>query len=372
MNKSVAYYILTLFFLFHFSAVFAQTNAKLGTSFKENWFIGASAGPTFFSGDLNEKRFLPYKGDLTGGGSIYAGRQMNQIFSLRMQLFIGGLAGTKLNFADNSPANLHFTSTIFDVNVNTMVNLSNLISGYHEKRHFFVYGTVGIGITNWKTIKSSTIPDEVSEEQTSLSRSTAVIPFGLGAYYSIANKVNIGLEWTYRLATSDFVDDFKGGFAVDIYDYLGVSITYNFNKPSKHAPDVLDYKKEEQGPIVLNLPKCDPATLPKPQQSDAQSLMLPPPPSLSKSPMDLEYKVQIFAFSQRIYSPQTIRQRYHIPMAVNREYSNGLYRYTVGSTRNLEEARQLKARMISIGISDAFIAAYHQGERVPYTEPPSY
>jgi len=356
--------ILLILILFAFSVYLsAQSNVKLGPRFGDNWFMGISAGPTFFSGDLNTNRFLPQSGDLTGAGSFIFGRKISHVFAMRGQVLFGKAAGRKSTKQDGTPVDLMFNSTVVDGNINTMINFSNLIGGFNPKRVFFVYGTAGIGFSYWKTTLSEiTNPETPIVNPASSGKVAGVLPVGLGAYYSIANKVNLGLEYTVRTLTSDLLDGVEGGFKMDIYSFLSFSVVLNLNKATRKSPDVIDYKKD--GPIILNLPKCDPLPVP-PLKSDLAMDKLPPPPSvgvdLSKFYM---FKVQIFAFSQHIYSPETIRKRYHIPLPVSREYSDGLYRFTVGSTDSFDEAKNIRQQMIDAGVTDAFIVGYtRDGQR---------
>jgi len=356
------------FVVFYFGNSLAQSNAKLGTRFGDNWLIGASVGPTFFSGDLNANRIFPSAGDWRAAGSLFVGRQMNSIFTLKGQFLFGKTAGTKETGNDGKPINLHFDATLLEGTIQTMINFSNLIGGVNPKRHLFLYGVVGVGATGWKTIKINTVTNEQVNIDGSAWKGGAVFPAGGGLYYSIANKVNLGLEWTFRILASDLLDGTAGGFKLDIYNYLSFGITLNLNKGGGKVPDVREYRDE--GPVILNLPKCEPKPMPA-SSAEIKSDMpkLPLPPSLSP-PADEQYiyKVQIFAFSQRIYSPETIRKRYHIPMEVSREYNGGVYRFIVGSTENLEEAREIRDRMIHAGIHDAFIVAYKDDQRMPFMQ----
>ncbi len=354
--------ILFIFFLFVFPVYLsAQANLKLGTRFGDNWFIGLSGGPTFFSGDLNTNRFLPQSGDLTFAGAFTFGRQISNVFSLRGQILYGKLAGKKATRQDGTRVDTSFNTTVVDFNVNTMINFSNLIGGFNPKRAFFVYGTVGIGALYYQATLSDLTTGSVLPTGKLAGKVAAVIPVGIGAYYSIANKVNIGLEYTLRTVTSDMLDGIDQGFKMDIYSLISLNVTLNLNKATRKKPDVVDYKKD--GPIILNLPKCDP--IPPMAKNNMGMERLPSPPTVGLN-LDKYYlfKVQIFAFAQRIYSPETIRKRYKIPMPVEREYSDGLYRFTVGSTESIAEAKDILQRMMNAGVSDAFIVGYtRDGER---------
>lgn len=351
--------------------LFAQANIKIGSRFVDNWFLGLSVGPTFFSGDLNPNRFLPQSGDLTFSGVFSAGRQISHVFSMRGQLLFGKVAGRKTTTLDGIPVNLSFSSIVIDGNINTMINFSNLIGGFKSKRAFFVYGTVGIGAAYYKPTQKDLITDLVVPNPASSGKVTAMFPVGLGAYYSFANKVNLGLEYSIRAMTSDMLDGVAGGFKLDMYSMLSINVTLNLNKATRKTAEVVDYKKD--GPVILNLPKCD--AVPKMPQTDVGMEKIPAPPSVElglELELEMEYehdkyslfKVQIFAFAQKIYSPETIRKRYNIPMPVTREYSDGLYRFTVGSTDSIDEAKDILQRMVDSGVTDAFIVGYtRDGER---------
>ena len=365
MTRSFSKYLICFFVGILSLSASAQSNTKPRSRISENWFIGASAGPTFFSGDLNPSRLFPSSGDWRAAGSVFFGRQMNPVFSLRGQILFGKTAGTKTTGSDGIPVNQHFDATLLEGNVNTMINFSNLLGGPSPNRHLFLYGVLGIGATGWKTTKINTVTNEPVVIEGAPWKAGVVFPAGAGLYYSIANRVNLGLEWTFRILASDLLDETTGGYKLDIYDYLSFGVTLNLGKGRRKLPDVKEYRNE--GPIILNLPKCDPKPVPPYPGAKTEMAKLPLPPSVSV-PADGEYtyKVQIFAFSQKIYSPETIRKRYHIPMEVSREYSDGLYRFIVGSTISLSEAREIRERMIKAGIHDAFIVAYKDSARMPF------
>jgi len=191
-------------------------------------------------------------------------------------------------------------------------------------------------------------------------------------YFSINNKVNLGLEYTFRPTTSDLIDGTPGGFAVDVYSYLAIGVTFNFNKGTRKMPEVVDINEDK--PLILNLPNCDPIPPPTRQNQMMGMAKLPAAPSIAGDMGDAySYKVQIFAFSQHIYSAETIEKRYHISMVVDREYNNGLYRFTVGSTDSYQEAREIRDLMLLEGVLDAFIVAFNkEGKRLPFDQSLQY
>ncbi|MCX6284144.1 MAG: hypothetical protein NTW31_07925 [Bacteroidetes bacterium] len=216
MHKQTPFLIL-LFLLFLGSRVESQTIGTLGKRFFDNWSISISGGPNIFFGDIKEYKYLPATSpinEIRYAGTLSLNRQLSHVFMLRGQFLWGQLAGEKLKYKDGSPCNQYFTSTLFELNLNTTINFSNLILRYNPKRFFFVYGTIGAGAVNWITKKKDITTDAIIATDGSWEKINPhiVIPAGLGAYFSIKDKVNLGLEWTVRSLAIDRLDATVGGF----------------------------------------------------------------------------------------------------------------------------------------------------------------
>jgi cell division protein FtsN len=72
------------------------------------------------------------------------------------------------------------------------------------------------------------------------------------------------------------------------------------------------------------------------------------------------YTIQVGVFSK----PVTSAEIFNITPLQQENLSNGLYRYTTGKFNNLNDAEQAKNEARTIGIADAFITAYRDGQRV--------
>ncbi|MNJ90798.1 hypothetical protein D3C87_84360 [compost metagenome] len=78
----------------------------------------------------------------------------------------------------------------------------------------------------------------------------------------------------------------------------------------------------------------------------------------------LFYTVQVGVYNR----PATKEQLHDIHPLVTRRLENGQIRYSTGTFRSVDEARPKKAEAVEKGVSDAFITAYFNGERISLQE----
>ena len=78
----------------------------------------------------------------------------------------------------------------------------------------------------------------------------------------------------------------------------------------------------------------------------------------------LFYTVQVGVYNR----PATREQLHDINPLVTRRLENGQIRYSTGTFRSVDEARPKKAEAVEKGVSDAFITAYFNGERISLQE----
>jgi hypothetical protein len=371
--------------------------------------VSLSGGPNIFYGDLKEFKFFPATSpvnEIRYAGTFSLNRQLSHVFMLRAQVFYGEIAGEKRNYKNGSPCNQYFEGNILEYNLNTTINFSNLFLRYNPKRFFFVYGTIGAGLSTW----NSKLRDLVTHEQIAGNgspdtwNSAFVIPAGLGAYFSIKDKVNLGVEWTLRGLNSDKLDATVGGFPYDVYSLLAFNLTYNFNKrttgklnpasaqkqigpppPRAVLADMIEAekKKEEAEKTTQNYPKTASAG----QDTTRSGMQVPVTDTIQhglhvpdtvhkeefsedtgivKIPLKgITYRVQVFAFRKNTYSSGQVRDILKLKQPVMKEFSGGWYRYTTGSFTNLTDARKLMTGLrLSKEVRDAFIAKYIDGKRV--------
>jgi hypothetical protein len=379
-----------------------QTQGALGKRFFDNWSVGVSGGPNIFFGDLKVNHFWPASNNMNEwrfAGSVYLIRQLSHVFSIRGQLLYGQIAGTRRVYSDGTPCNQYFEGYLAEPNLNVMINFMNMF-GYSPTRKFFIYGTVGLGMTFWHTKKY----DLVSKAQIGEAGKTfpdwtkeGSIPAGLGAYYNIGDKINLGLEWTLRGLNSDRLDATVGGFQYDMYSYLSVNLTFNFNKrnqgtlksanmgknmgPVPPKPDIPAAEKTTEKPADLYQQK---PSLKSPGINDTVQYRKPAidenlnsgndqREEVSETPLQtgpvepgLSYRVQVFAFRTDSHTTESVQNRFHLTGPVYKEYTDGWYRFTVGSFKTLQAAKAFLVQVKTKNkVKDAFIARYEDGVRIP-------
>jgi hypothetical protein len=415
MNKSFGF-IFFVFLCITCDLAFPQTNGVLGNGFFSNWSLSVSGGPNIFYGDIKEFKFFPATSpvnEIRYAGTFSINRQLSHVFMLRAQVFYGEIAGEKRYYKNGAPCNEYFEGNILEYNLNTTINFSNLFLKYNPKRFFFVYGTIGAGLSTWNSkLKDITTHDLVQGNGSSGTWNNAlVIPAGLGAYFSIKDKVNLGVEWTLRGINSDKLDATIGGFPYDAYSLLAFNLTYNFNKrtttkldpasfqkqigPPPPKPVLADAieaekKKEEAAKTAGNngaakSPVNDttnpgvqvtatdtiPSELPVITHEPIQKEELADDTSLSEViGKGVTYRVQVFAYQQNTYSSARVAGMFKLKQPVMKEFSGGWYRYTIGSFSNLNDARKLMNNLrMSKQVGDAFIAKYINGKRASPAPP---
>ena len=175
-----------LFFILPFSFC---VSAHAQTELEYKMEIGGMLGTSTYQGDAGGGL---YKHINLGGGAI-ARYNLNPRMALKFDLACGGISGdaSKGAFpADVDRERLKFKSSLIDV-------------GCQYEMHFWAYGTgasyknthrlvpyiqLGLGFTATK------------------GAFTMNIPVGFGVKYKVANRVNVGLDWTVRFSLSDKLD----------------------------------------------------------------------------------------------------------------------------------------------------------------------
>lgn len=84
----------------------------------------------------------------------------------------------------------------------------------------------------------------------------------------------------------------------------------------------------------------------------------------AEAKMGLYYTVQVGVYNR----PVSSEQLFHISPLVTKRLPNGQIRYSTGIFNTVEEARPKRSEAIEKGVSDAFITAYYQGNRISLQE----
>lgn len=192
--------------------------------------VGPAAGASFYMGDANQKLYR--NTGLMGG--VVARYNCNPRLSFKADLTAAHISGSTDNMKDRSfPASLDFDRTIYDMGVQVEVGfLGYGLTRYNGSHRVAPYYLTGIGMT---------FAPKPQKNDFAFN-----IPLGLGVRYKIADRWNVGLEWTMRFSSSDRLDvtrqsggttledpyQIKGKFLKnkDSYSYTMLTLTYDILK----------------------------------------------------------------------------------------------------------------------------------------------
>ena len=182
--------------------------------------VGGLLGTSFYLGDANTDRW--YKNNGLGGGAMLR-YNINPRMSLKFDLAAGKISGDAYNSANYTPdasdMTLKFDNTVWDLGCQYEISFWGYGTGkgFKGTKRFVPYIQVGLGFTYCNELSMS-------------------MPFGLGVKYKVAERWNVGMDWTMRFAFSDKLDGIedpyriKSGFLKnkDTYCWTMFYVSYDF------------------------------------------------------------------------------------------------------------------------------------------------
>lgn len=194
--------------------------------------IGPAAGASFYMGDVNQRLYR--NTGLMGG--IVARYNCNPRLSFKADLTAARISGSTADMKDRVfLEDLSFNRTIYDMGVQIEGGfLGYGLTRYNGCHRVAPYYLTGIGLT---------FAPKPQKNDFAFN-----IPLGIGVRYKMADRWNVGLEWTMRFSSSDRLDvtmqnggitledpyRIKGKFFKnkDSYSYTMLTLTYDiFKKP---------------------------------------------------------------------------------------------------------------------------------------------
>ncbi len=383
-----------IFFLFFLIITINQgINAQSQNS--AYWKINLNGGTSLFFGDIKQYRIWPitnYENEWRLGGGVAITRQFSPIFGLRGQAVFGQLSGTHRSW------NRFFDDNYIEFNLNTVVNMSNLIGRTHNNRFANIYLTAGIGLLNYNTTlyrlsDKKIVGNEGNGNGKGIGGRTleGIFSGGIGVDFKINDKFSVNIETTNRIMNSDKLDTWVNGFPYDVYNYTSLGISFKLGTSNKsigvsqsayertnprkqynvESPKTIYKKKVIPTPIETEIVPVSPpvvstkkiVTTVKKAQPEPRAIKVYPEPKKVKA---LEYRVQIRAKYNRPLKRSYLSAKYNIPASdIKEDKHNGYYIYTVGSFDTYEQARQKRNRLRSYnGATDAFVVAFRNGKRL--------
>jgi len=178
--------------------------------------LGIAPGGSFYMGDANQKEL--FKDTRLSMNLLYR-YNLNGRFSLKGLVGLSGIAGSTRGQVFNFPSGveLNFDRKVVDASVQVEWNF------YEYGMPAYILGSssltpyvcAGIGLLG---MQASTV------------KASAFIPFGLGLKYKVANRYNVGCEWTFRKTYTDQLDYVKNSAGFQLSDPWLVESSRNKNK----------------------------------------------------------------------------------------------------------------------------------------------
>ncbi len=267
--KKLIINLLTLFLCF----TLAVAQEKKSPEPYKNWEIGVSAGVASFTGEYNMYKnarfnhFNHWKSEMNLGFGASAKKNFSHVIGLEAMWNYSNLTGS---WKYDSRPIADFKTEINEYNLNTVWNLTNLLSKNKLERKMYWYAKIGIGASHlWKKAGVNSLIDEHWKLPT--------IPLGTGLSYRISDQIqlNLGTQWSWvntdRLdgrRTEMISGNVKPGysesdiFGTKLYTHAGLS--YAFGAKKKKKPET-----------TVEAPKSEPKPEPKPEPKQQKQQIKP-------------------------------------------------------------------------------------------------
>ena len=187
--------------------------------------VGGGIGAVTYLGDFNSNLFR----DMQPMGSLLAKYRIDPRQALAMNISYGQLKGSSSNektYYPDSIKDYSFKSNLVDVGLRYEYNFWPYGTGqeYRGAKRLTPYIYIGMGATIAKA-------DTADKTEVAFN-----LPLGGGVKYKMADRLNLGVEWTIHFTTSDMLDGVKDPYGItsgglfkntDCYSQLRVSVTYD-------------------------------------------------------------------------------------------------------------------------------------------------
>jgi hypothetical protein len=219
--------------------------------------ISFSAGMNVYFGDIAAYNLFPrpsqFGDHITGAMKFSIARDIKWGLGGKLNYQRGSLEGTRKTGKNSSVKS--FRNRFYDVSLQVRYLLSNALFKKNQNGRFKLYTQFGFGsmwyrsqLYDTETLNTKDYEGFIEIENTqglaqkTLSDKTAkartwTIPYGLTLIYRYNHKMDIHLDFTQTATFTDRLDAFDRDWtAKDKYDYIGIGVTYNFNRTSADAP----------------------------------------------------------------------------------------------------------------------------------------
>lgn len=195
----------------------------ISQEYEFRFYVGAN----YYQGDLTPTNSTLSYSQGQVALSTMVGVKLNDIFRVNAKFMVGKLVGSDSDSdnLDRKRRNLSFQSPIYEIGVNTEINLNHFIKGL-DKFGLRVYYTTGVNVFHFspKAFKRNefgnvsivdlqplgTEGQGLSGYDDKYSLTQINIPFGIGFRFHLFDKIEMGVEVVPRVTFTDHLDDVSG------------------------------------------------------------------------------------------------------------------------------------------------------------------
>ncbi len=205
--------------------------------------IGGFVGMSGYLGDLNKSDWFSKEPHPALGALVRY--HFNKKFAARISYNHGSLTGRDSHYADRAFRNFSTESPVNELITQVEYNLIAITNPKNMRMFrpsFIPYLFVGVGavftnprpILNDMIIVKSEIATGVETDlNTTYSKSSLALPFGLGVRYRFKPNWTLSAEAGFRITNSDYLDGISQAAnpnKSDRYKFSGITLSYRFSK----------------------------------------------------------------------------------------------------------------------------------------------
>ncbi|MBW6498735.1 MAG: OmpA family protein [Bacteroidales bacterium] len=209
--------------------------------------VGLNAGVMTPFTDIKQKDYFPKFDEMSIGGGLNLEYHFTPVFGLRGQFLIG-----KLDGRDDSQ-NRRFETELWEANLSGIFSFSKLFSPRWSKNdRIDIYGLLGVGMVSYRSKvflneeleRSYGYTNNGQDKDSRLN--DLVVPVGLGVRFNLSQRVDLGIESTFRFTQTDKLDAVSRIFSkYDAYNYTSVGLIIKLGSHTRSmkwaSPSVVMY-----------------------------------------------------------------------------------------------------------------------------------
>lgn len=217
------------------------------SNFVDNWYIGLYGGVTSnWGSDVSHSPFFKVMGP---AAAFTLGKEITPISAVRLQVnYIRNTGVTDDQFGEDLAGFIHnrYRWNSYGLNVDYLLNFTNLIFGFRENRKFYLQGVIGVGGSvsrNYNTGRFNGDQDNSHGNQLlnkdkydNRKHSLVNLRAGLATTFFVARNWSLHAELVGNLLDNSYDSNPTTQNTWDGHNDLLVGISYRFNNKGGQAP----------------------------------------------------------------------------------------------------------------------------------------